>query len=151
MQRLRFKPPYTHVCMNKQNANRRICFKKVSRAIPVTCVFACIKRFRPILLFRRGLCNKHQTENHKNYHQGNGEKCTICIHFLLFPLLKAGDLKFNRGKLFNAGFLEALQEEDWQCFIFHDVDLLPEDARNMYTCPTQPRHMSVEVDTMDYR
>ncbi len=38
-----------------------------------------------------------------------------------------------------------------QCFIFHDVDLLPEDDRNLYTCPTQPRHMSVAVDTFSYR
>lgn len=40
---------------------------------------------------------------------------------------------------------------DYQCLIFHDVDLIPEDDRNLYTCPDQPRHMSVAVSTMNYR
>ena len=34
--------------------------------------------------------------------------------------------------------------------MFHDVDLLPEDDRNLYTCPEQPRHMSVAVDKFQY-
>ena len=48
--------------------------------------------------------------------------------------------------LFNIGFAMAtnLTSLDyWNCFIFHDVDLLPEDDRNLYNCPTKPRHMSV--------
>ena len=39
----------------------------------------------------------------------------------------------------------------WQCFIFHDVDLIPEDDRNIYSCPPEPRHMSVAVNTMNYQ
>ena len=39
----------------------------------------------------------------------------------------------------------------FDCFIFHDVDLLPENDRNLYTCPEQPRHMSVAVDKFNYR
>ena len=35
--------------------------------------------------------------------------------------------------------------------VFHDVDLLPEDDRNLYTCADQPRHMSVAVDKLHYR
>ena len=54
--------------------------------------------------------------------------------------------------MFNVGFREALNDNpDWECFIFHDVDLMPEDDRNLYTCPVlQPRHMSAAVDTMNY-
>ena len=51
----------------------------------------------------------------------------------------------------NIGFKEAGKLYDNQCYIFHDVDLLPEDDRNLYSCPNQPRHMSAAVDTMSYR
>jgi len=53
--------------------------------------------------------------------------------------------------LMNVGYVEALKERTFDCFIFHDVDLLPEDDRNLYTCPEQPRHMSVAVDKFKYR
>ena len=54
-------------------------------------------------------------------------------------------MDFNRGLLLNAGFKEAMRDYgDWDCVIFNDVDLLPEDDRNLYDCPVdQPRHMGV--------
>merc|ERR1712029_297713 len=58
---------------------------------------------------------------------------------------------FNRAMLFNVGATEALKQHDYQCFIFHDVDLMPEDDRNIYSCPVQPRHMSVAIDTFMYQ
>jgi len=51
----------------------------------------------------------------------------------------------------NAGFLEALHDELFNCFIFHDVDLVPENDYNLYTCPQMPRHMSVAVNELKYR
>lgn len=62
-----------------------------------------------------------------------------------------GDGPFNRGKLLNVGFVEASKIKKFDCFIFHDVDLIPENDRNLYTCPEQPRHMSVAVDTFNYK
>ena len=53
--------------------------------------------------------------------------------------------------LFNVGFKEALKLNDFDCFIFTDVDLLPENDHNYYGCPTSPRHMSVAVDKFDYK
>ena len=52
--------------------------------------------------------------------------------------------------LMNIGFVEASKRDDYQCFIFHDVDLLPEDNAILYTCPTMPRHMSVAVSKYNY-
>merc|ERR1719334_2142765 len=66
-------------------------------------------------------------------------------------MFEVGNQPFNRAMLMNVGAAEALKQHDYQCFIFHDVDLLPEDDRNLYTCPIQPRHMSVSIDSFMYR
>ena len=58
---------------------------------------------------------------------------------------------FNRALQMNAGFQESFKFANDACFIFHDVDLLPEDDRNLYNCPDTPRHMSVAVDKFDYQ
>jgi len=63
------------------------------------------------------------------------------------------NITFNRGLLMNIGFLESLRlsSNKWDCFIFHDVDLIPEDERNIYSCPQLPRHMSSAVSTFNYK
>jgi hypothetical protein len=56
--------------------------------------------------------------------------------------------------LMNIGFKEAqLLQENFQCFIFHDVDLLPEYDGNPYTCPEdgKPRQMAFSVDSWNYK
>jgi len=68
--------------------------------------------------------------------------------FLIF--FKVNKITFNRALLFNIGFREAMKHYPWECFIFHDVDLIPEDDRNIYSCPPEPRHMSVAVNTLNY-
>ncbi|KAK7108438.1 beta-1,4-N-acetylgalactosaminyltransferase bre-4-like [Littorina saxatilis] len=60
-------------------------------------------------------------------------------------------MQFNRGLLLNIGAVEALGLWDVQCFILHDVDLVPENDKNLYTCPEMPRHMSAAVDKFSYR
>ena len=88
---------------------------------------------------------------------------------------------FNKGSLMNAGFVEILRRfppvaaaaaagvaaaatgsdersmrrrgdgGGFDCYIFHDVDLLPEDDRNQYTCLTgTPRHVGAYVDKWKY-
>ena len=66
-------------------------------------------------------------------------------------LIVLGDNPFNRAMLMNVGFVEALKLYNYDCFIFHDVDLLPENDQNLYTCLEQPRHMSVAVDVLEYK
>ncbi|XP_034945646.1 beta-1,4-N-acetylgalactosaminyltransferase bre-4-like isoform X3 [Chelonus insularis] len=73
------------------------------------------------------------------------------IDYQIFVVEQEGNSKFNRAMLMNVGYVEALKERDFDCFIFHDVDLLPQDDRNLYTCPEQPRHMSVAVDKFNYK
>lgn len=74
------------------------------------------------------------------------------IDYTIFVVEQKDTKEFNRAKLFNVGFLEALRMDNFTCFIFHDVDLIPEDDRNLYTCPgDEPRHMSVAIDKFYYR
>jgi len=76
------------------------------------------------------------------------------VEFNIFVVEQGGaskDEPFNRAMLFNVGFVEANKRGTYDCFIFHDVDLIPENDYNMYNCPVQPRHMSVAVDKMKYR
>lgn len=73
------------------------------------------------------------------------------IEYGIFLIEQIAEGLFNRAALMNIGYMEALKLNDWDCFIFHDIDLLPMDDRNLYTCPDQPRHMSVAVDTMGFK
>ncbi|CAF4131552.1 unnamed protein product, partial [Rotaria sordida] len=73
------------------------------------------------------------------------------LDYTIFVVNQHGQELFNRGALFNIGFIEAKKYYPFTCFIFHDVDLLPEDTRNIYTCADQPRHMSVAMDKFDYK
>ena len=59
------------------------------------------------------------------------------LHYRLYLIDQGDQQPFNRGKLMNIGFVEAMKDFNWTCVVFHDVDLLPEDDRNLYTCPYQ--------------
>ncbi|XP_064629666.1 beta-1,4-galactosyltransferase 4-like [Lineus longissimus] len=73
------------------------------------------------------------------------------LNYRIFVVEQYGHDTFNKARIMNIGFLEAMKLAPYQCFVFHDVDLVPEDDRNMYTCPAQPRHLSVAIDEMGYK
>lgn len=72
------------------------------------------------------------------------------LDFMIMVVEPIANQTFNRAKLLNIGSLEALKMYPWECFVFHDVDLLPEDDRILYSCPVRPRHMSVAIDIYNY-
>ncbi|XP_015905417.1 beta-1,4-N-acetylgalactosaminyltransferase bre-4 isoform X1 [Parasteatoda tepidariorum] len=72
------------------------------------------------------------------------------LEYRVYVVEQWGNDTFNKGVLMNAGVREALKDSDFQCFVFHDVDMIPEDDRNLYTCPPSPRHLSVAVDKFNY-
>ncbi|XP_032889176.1 beta-1,4-galactosyltransferase 4 [Amblyraja radiata] len=69
----------------------------------------------------------------------------------IYIINQAGNDVFNRAKLLNVGFLEALKERKWDCFIFHDVDLIPENDFNLYICDQEPKHFVVGRNSTGYR
>ncbi|XP_075551808.1 uncharacterized protein LOC142585160 [Dermacentor variabilis] len=72
------------------------------------------------------------------------------LSYRIYVVEQYGNDTFNKGVLMNAGVREAFRDADYNCFVFHDVDLIPEDDRNMYSCPPSPRHMSVAIDKFNY-
>ena len=71
--------------------------------------------------------------------------------YTVFVVQQSGKEIFNKAKLLNVGYKEAIKAGDFDCFIFHDVDLLAEDDRNLYRCADVPRHLSVGIDKWDYQ
>ena len=58
---------------------------------------------------------------------------------------------FNKGIVFNAGFTEVMKLDEFDCVFFHDIDLLPEDDWNFYSCNHSPIHMSPRMDRSEYK
>ncbi|XP_006628043.2 beta-1,4-galactosyltransferase 4 [Lepisosteus oculatus] len=73
------------------------------------------------------------------------------LHYAIYVIHQAGGEMFNRAKLLNVGYLEALKDYDWQCFVFHDVDLVPENDYNLYRCDDQPKHLVVGRNATGYK
>ncbi|KAK8765250.1 hypothetical protein V5799_032145 [Amblyomma americanum] len=61
----------------------------------------------------------------------------------------AGD-DFNRAKLLNVGYEVSKRLHDYNCFVFHDVDLIPENDRSIYACQEHPYHLSRCLDVYGY-
>ncbi|XP_052077943.1 beta-1,4-galactosyltransferase 6-like [Mytilus californianus] len=73
------------------------------------------------------------------------------LEFAIYVIEQNSGLPFNRGILANIGFKEAMSEIEFDCIVFHDVDVLPKDDRNFYVCSDNPIHMSVKVEQFGYR
>ncbi|XP_072373144.1 LOW QUALITY PROTEIN: beta-1,4-galactosyltransferase 1-like [Scyliorhinus torazame] len=73
------------------------------------------------------------------------------LDYGVYVINQGGEDTFNRAKLLNVGFMEALKEYDYNCFVFSDVDLIPMDDRNIYKCYSQPRHLAVSMDKFGFR
>ncbi|XP_026321270.1 beta-1,4-N-acetylgalactosaminyltransferase bre-4-like isoform X3 [Hyposmocoma kahamanoa] len=71
------------------------------------------------------------------------------LEYSIYVVEQTDNKEFNKGMLYNAAFLETqvMKPDGCDCLIFQDVDLLPLDSRNIYSCPKQPRHMSVVINS----
>ncbi|XP_029775603.1 beta-1,4-galactosyltransferase 1 isoform X2 [Suricata suricatta] len=72
------------------------------------------------------------------------------LDYGIYVINQAGETMFNRAKLLNIGFQEALKDYDYNCFVFSDVDLIPMNDHNAYRCFSQPRHISVAMDKFGF-
>jgi len=67
------------------------------------------------------------------------------VPFNIFIIEQADNKPFNRAKLLNVGFNEAIS---YDYFAFHDVDMLPVDSD--YSFPDGPTHLSSEVEQFNW-
>jgi hypothetical protein len=68
------------------------------------------------------------------------------LFYRIFIVNQADVLPFNRAKMMNYGAKVAM-DMGYPCLILHDVDLLPLNSGNIYSCGKKPRHMSSSLDT----
>ncbi|XP_026735957.1 beta-1,4-N-acetylgalactosaminyltransferase bre-4-like [Trichoplusia ni] len=73
------------------------------------------------------------------------------LDYRVFVVEQFGKEKFNKGTLYNIAFLESQRFGSWDCLIFHDVDLIPEDERIPYSCQENPTHMAAAVESFGYK
>lgn len=74
------------------------------------------------------------------------------LHYGIYLIHQAGNATFNRAKLLNVGIREAMKDEDWDCLLLHDVDLIPENDYNLYVCDEYyPKHIASAIDKFQYR
>lgn len=69
------------------------------------------------------------------------------IDYEIFIIEQADDKPFNRGKLLNAGYKYAI-DKGCDYFVFHDVDMLPEDVDYSYS--DKPLHLATHLQEHDY-
>jgi hypothetical protein len=105
--------------------------------------FSCKSKFKVAIL----IPYRDRLSNLKlfllNMHQFFIKQFLFYTIYLIEPL---ENLTFNRGLLMNIGYLEAIKENDFDCFFFHDVDMIAEDQRNIYECDfNYPAHYAVAV------
>ncbi|XP_069007637.1 beta-1,4-galactosyltransferase 1-like [Embiotoca jacksoni] len=72
------------------------------------------------------------------------------LDYGIYVINQDGEGVFNRAKLMNAGYAEALKEYDYDCLVFSDIDLVPLDDRNFYRCFDNPRHLAVAMDKFNF-
>jgi len=61
------------------------------------------------------------------------------LHYRVYVIVQTSESRQNRGKLLNVGFAVADADDKYDCFVFHDPDLMLEDDRCSYHCPVKTR------------
>lgn len=73
------------------------------------------------------------------------------LDYGIYIIEQSGDGDFNRAKLLNVGYEVSKTMHDYNCFIFHDVDLIPENDQSIYACQENPYHISRCLDIYEYK
>ena len=89
---------------------------------------------------------RNRPQQLKRFLKHMGEYLTN-LDYQIFIIEQSDDKPFNRGKLLNVGYTHAI-ESGCDYFVFHDVDMLPEDVDYSYT--DKPLHLATHLQEHDY-
>ncbi|CAC5412644.1 B4GALT6 [Mytilus coruscus] len=73
------------------------------------------------------------------------------LEFTIYVVEQTPGNPFNKGMLVNTGFVEAMKDMKYDCIVIHDVDILAEDDRILYTCGDNPAQLSTKIQKYRYR
>lgn len=74
------------------------------------------------------------------------------LSYQIFVIEQYSNDTFNRAKLMNIGYIEARKRHKFDCYVFHDVDMLPLDSYILYNCSVNgPIHMASAIDKWNYK
>jgi len=74
------------------------------------------------------------------------------LDYTVFVVNQVTNGTFNKGVIMNSGFMEIAKLDKFDCFVFHDVDLLPEDDRILYTCDKNGiKHLAYALEEWNYK
>lgn len=71
------------------------------------------------------------------------------LEYTVYIVEQVDTKPFNKGYLYNVGYIKA-KENQHTCFVFHDVDLIPENDHILYGCMKSPMHLSRAIDKFHY-
>ncbi|CAC5376613.1 Beta-1,4-galactosyltransferase 6,Beta-1,4-galactosyltransferase 5 [Mytilus coruscus] len=72
------------------------------------------------------------------------------LEFTIYVVEQTPGNLFNKGMLINTGFIEAMKDMKYDCIVIHDVDILAEDDRILYTCGDNPAQLSTKIQKYGY-
>lgn len=72
------------------------------------------------------------------------------LHYTIYVIEQLHPEVFNKAALMNAGVREIERVAKFDCYIFHDVDMIPLHDHNFYTCTEMPRHIGSHVDKFNF-
>ena len=73
------------------------------------------------------------------------------VNYAIYLIEPLKNLTFNRALLLNIGYRESLMDHRFECFIFHDVDMLPELLVNEYMCDLDyPKQFATSISLYAY-
>jgi len=73
------------------------------------------------------------------------------LSFTIFVAEQEGNGTFNKGQLMNTAYKWAIKQNMFDCFVFHDVDMIAEETQNIYHCKENAAYnLSPLIDKFNY-